>query len=79
MRGVLPFYKRDERERRERGERERRERERERETHLIPGIHRLSRGEQESDFTKVTILGSGVDGQPGTSERGRGTAHDETR
>jgi hypothetical protein len=49
----------------------------ERETHLISGIHGLSRGEEASDLIKVTILGSGVDGPSGTSERGRGRAHDE--
>jgi hypothetical protein len=58
MRGVFPFYKRDERE---------------------EAIHRLSRGEQASDFIKVTIHGSGVDGPSGTSERERARAHDETR
>jgi hypothetical protein len=51
----------------------------ERGTHPIPGIHRLSRGEEASDLIKVTIPGSGVDGPSGTSERGRGRAHDETR
>jgi hypothetical protein len=51
----------------------------ERETHLISGIHRLSRGEEASDLIKVTIQGSGVDGPSGPSERGRGRAHDETR
>jgi hypothetical protein len=47
----------------------------ERETHLISGVHGLSRGEEASDLIKVTILGSGVDGPSGTSERGRGRAH----
>jgi hypothetical protein len=59
MRGVHPSYNRDEK----RGERE---------THLISGIHGLSRGEEPSYFIKVTILGSVVDGPSGR-------AHDETR
>jgi hypothetical protein len=47
---------------------------RERETHLIPGVHGLSPGEQATDLIKV-INGSPVDGPSVTSERGR--VHDE--
>jgi hypothetical protein len=41
----------------------------ERETHRISRIHRLSRVEEASDLSKVTLIGSDVDGSSGTSVR----------